>query len=100
MPCSVTTKWTWARVVTTPAAGLSIETIRDSPELVTDGRAMMGLPPSESAAPRMKSIWPPTPEYCRSPMESAQTWPVMSTSMAELMAVTFGFRRMTAVSLM
>jgi hypothetical protein len=23
---------------------------------------MMGLPPSDSAAPRMKSIWPPMPE--------------------------------------
>lgn len=32
-------------------------------------------------------------------MESAQTWPVKSTSMALLMAVTRGLRRMTAVSL-
>ncbi len=60
---------------------------------------MIGLPPSESEAPRMKSICPPTPENCFSPIESATTWPVRSTSMALLMAVTFGLRRMTAVSL-
>jgi len=35
-----------------------------SPLLVTDGRAMMGFPcPSKaSAAPRIKSTWPPKPE--------------------------------------
>jgi hypothetical protein len=59
---------------------------------------MIGLPPSESEAPRMKSICPPTPEKIRVPMESATTWPVKSTSMALLIAVTLGFRRMTAVS--
>ena len=31
-------------------------------------------------------------------MESAQTWPVMSTSSALLMAVTRGLRRMTSGS--
>ena len=40
----------------------------------------------ESAAPRMKSIWPPTPLYMRDPIELAQTWPVRSISIAELIA--------------
>ncbi len=47
---------------------------------VTEGRAMMGLPPSESEAPRIKSIWPPTPEYILDPMESAHTCPLRSIS--------------------
>ena len=47
----------------------------------------------------MKSIWPPTPLYIRcQPIESAQTWPVRSTSMAELMAVMRRSRRITEVS--
>ena len=71
----------------------------DVPAWLTEGRAMIGLPPSESDAPRTKSICPPTPEYWRVPIESAPTWPVRSTSMALLMAVTLGLRRMTAVSL-
>jgi hypothetical protein len=99
MPCSVTTQCTWARVVTTPAPGLRIGTIRVSPLLVVAGRAMIGLPPGDSEAPRMKSIWPPTPEYMRVPIESAQIWPVRSTSIALLIAVTLGFLRITAGSL-
>ena len=47
----------------------------------------------------MKSIWPPTPAYSRCPIESATTWPVMSTSMAELIAVIRLNERMTWVSL-
>ncbi len=47
----------------------------------------------------MKSIWPPTPLYSRSPIESATTWPVRSISMAELMAVIVANERMTWVSL-
>ena len=35
--------------------------------------AMMGRPPGESDAPRMKSICPPTPEMTRCPTESAHT---------------------------
>ena len=35
----------------------------------------------------MKSICPPMPEKMRWPIESAQTWPVRSTSSAELIAV-------------
>lgn len=31
------------------------------------------------------------PEYIRVPIESLTTWPVRSTSMQELMAVTLGF---------
>lgn len=39
-------------------------TIFDSPFLVTEFRARIGLPhpSSAKAAPRKKSIWPPTPE--------------------------------------
>ena len=76
-----------------------VGTIFDSPFEVLEVMAMMGFPPLESAAPRMKSIWPPTPEYIRNPIESAQTWPVRSISIAELMAVTLGFCLITAVSL-
>ena len=34
---------------------------------------MIGLPPAERAAPRMKSICPPMPEKIVWPIESAQT---------------------------
>ena len=62
-PYSVTTQWTCPRVVTTPAPGASSGTIRDSvPLAAVDGSAITGFPPGESAAPRMKSIWPPIPE--------------------------------------
>jgi hypothetical protein len=38
-------------------------TIRDAvPRAAVDGRAMIARPSGASAAPRMKSIWPPTPE--------------------------------------
>ena len=47
----------------------------------------------------MKSIWPPTPLYSRWPIESATTWPVRSTSIAELMATIRLNERMTCVSL-
>ena len=30
---------------------------------VADGKAIIGFPCSESDAPRIKSIWPPIPEY-------------------------------------
>ena len=59
---------------------------------------MIARPCSASAAPRMKSIWPPTPLYRRSPIESATTWPVRSTSIAELMAVIVANERITWVS--
>ncbi len=59
---------------------------------------MIGLPPSESAAPRRKSSWPPMPLYWRVPMLSAQTWPVRSISIAPLIATTFGLRPMIAGS--
>ena len=60
---------------------------------------MIGRPSLASAAPRMKSIWPPTPLYIRCPIESAQTWPVRSTSIAELIAIIRLKLRMTWVSL-
>ena len=47
----------------------------------------------------MKSICPPTPEYSVWPMESATTWPVRSTSIAELIETMLLNDRMTCVSL-
>ena len=64
-----------------------------------DGSAMIARPPGASAAPRMKSICPPTPEYIRYPIESATTWPLRSTSMAELIAIMLPSERITWVSL-
>lgn len=62
-PNSVTIQWTWPRVVTTPAPGFSSGTMREIlPPAAVEGRAMIGLPPRETAAPRIKSIWPPIPE--------------------------------------
>ena len=62
-PYSVTTQWTCPRVVTTPDPGLIAVTIRESfPPAAVDGSAMIGFPPGDSAAPRMKSICPPMPE--------------------------------------
>ena len=98
-PYSVTTQWTWPRVVTTPAPGFSCMTMRETlPPAAREGSAMIGLPPRERAAPRMKSIWPPMPENTSWPIESAHTWPLRSIWMAELMATIFGFLRITAVS--
>ncbi|MNL86707.1 hypothetical protein D3C87_2155240 [compost metagenome] len=62
MPYSVATQWMWPRVVTTPAPGLRKGAMRETvPLQAVEGRAMIGLPPRERAAPRMKSIWPPMP---------------------------------------
>ena len=47
----------------------------------------------------MKSSCPPTPEYMTVPIESAQTCPVRSTEIAELIATTFGLRAITKGSL-
>ena len=60
---------------------------------------MIARPSAASAAPRMKSIWPPTPEYIVWPIESATTWPVRSTSIAELIETIWLNERMTWVSL-
>ena len=52
-----------ARVVTTPAPGLSEGTMRETvPRAAVAGNAMIGMPPFDSAEPRMKSICPPMPE--------------------------------------
>jgi len=32
------------------------------PSFAVEGSAMIGLPPRERRAPRMKSTWPPKPE--------------------------------------
>ena len=60
---------------------------------------MIARPSGARAAPRMKSICPPTPEYMRYPIESATTWPERSTSIAELIAVIDRNERITWVSL-
>ena len=73
--------------------------MREMPLVVVLGRAKMGFPPSLRLAPRTKSIWPPTPLKRVCPMLSAQTCPVRSISMALLMAVMRGMRRMIVVSL-
>ena len=53
---------TSARVVTTPAPGFSSGTMREIlPSAVRAGMAMIGQPPRERDAPRMKSVWPPKP---------------------------------------
>lgn len=75
--------------MTTPAPIFKKGTILLSPLAVTEGIAIIGFPPSERDAPRMKSIWPPTPEYIFDPMESAHTCPVRSISSAQLIAATF-----------
>ena len=63
LPYSVTTQWTSARLVTTPAPGLSIGAMRLMvPCLAVEGMAMIGFPPFERAAARMKSTCPPNPE--------------------------------------
>ena len=66
----------------------------------TLGSAMIGLPlPSwHTPAARMKSTWPPKPDTMRVPTESDTTWPVRSTSIAELIAVTLGFLRICWMS--
>src|SRR5207249_8576349 len=98
-PYSVTTQWTCPRVVTTPAPGLSDGTMREMrPPDAVDGSAIIGTPFGDSAAPRMKSICPPIPEYIRNPIESATTWPERSISSAELIATTDSFLRITDVS--
>ena len=60
---------------------------------------MIALPSRLRAAPRTKSTWPPMPVNCAAPMESATTWPIRSTWMAELMATTRSFWPMTYGSL-
>jgi hypothetical protein len=51
------------RLVTTPEPSASTSTMREiRPSLAVEGSAMMGLPPRERRAPRMKSTWPPNPE--------------------------------------
>ena len=65
------------------------------PPLAVEGRAMIGTPPSEAAAPRMKSSCPPKPEKMRVPMESEFTWPVRSMDSAELSATMRSFWAIT-----
>ena len=51
-------------------------TIFDSPFLVVEVRARMGLPPSrQMAAPRMKSTWPPTP--CSTKRHQSHLFPIL-----------------------
>jgi len=58
----------------TPAPRSSTGTIRDTvPLRAVEGRAVIGLPPLEQAAPLMRSACPPTPLEKRHPIESAHT---------------------------
>jgi hypothetical protein len=59
----VITYWTSARLVTTPEPSARTSTMREIlPSFAVEGSAMIGLPPRERLAPRMKSTWPPKPE--------------------------------------
>ena len=98
-PYSVTIQWASALGVTTPAPGFSIGTIFGLPLAVLDAKAVIETPPSDIVAPLTKSSWPPVPEKILVPIESAQIWPVRSTSTAELIAIMFGLREMTQGSL-
>jgi len=51
-----------ALVLTTPAPGVKMGAILLIPLFVTDGMAIIGLPPWLNEAPLKKSICPPTPE--------------------------------------
>jgi len=86
IPYSVTTKWTSPFEVVTPAPGVRVSTILDIVSFfAVDGNAMMACRFCCGEAPRMKSTCPPNPENILCPIESAQTWPVKSTWIAELM---------------
>ena len=74
--------------------------MRDTvPPAAVEGRAMIARPSSASAAPRMKSIWPPTPRVeARADRVGAHLAGQVDL-IAELMATIRRKRRMTAVSL-
>ena len=65
------------------------------PLLVLEASAITAFPPFDILAPRTKSSCPPVPEKIRIPIESAQTCPVRSISVAELMEITFKFLEIT-----
>ena len=85
--------------MTTPAPGFRNGTIFALPLFVREAKAVIDTPPSDIDAPFTKSSWPPVPENILVPIESAQIWPVRSTSVAELMAIIFGFWQITHGSL-
>ena len=95
-PYSVTTMSTSVRrAVTTSTFGTMREAV---PRRALAVMAMMERPSGLDLAARMKSTEPPVPEICRPPTASPLTWPVRSTSMAELMETNPGSCRMTAAS--
>ncbi len=95
MPYSVTTYCTSYRgVVTTPPLLMLGTILERLPPWAVEVRATIDRPPGESLAPFTQSACPPTPPICRSPMDSAFTWPVRSTSIAELIAMKFGILAM------
>ena len=63
---------------------------------VVECSAMIDRPPFDRFAPRTKSICPPIPEICLSPIASAQTCPCRSTSTQELIETTLLFWEITA----
>ena len=76
----------------TAVPGAMAATMRETaPFFAVDGKAMIALPSRLRAAPRTKSTCPPMPVNCVGPMESATTWPMRSTWIAELMATTVSF---------
>src|SRR5262245_7677944 len=74
--------------------GTIVET-RAPPTLAVDLRQRKLWPPGDSQAPLMKDSWPPAPEYCRPPTQSAATCPARSIESAPLMLVSRGTREST-----
>lgn len=66
------------------------------PPFAVEVNAIKLLPPLDWHAPRTKSIWPPEPDMCFVPTDSAQTWPKKSTSMAAFMDIMLSFLQMTS----
>src|SRR5436190_608690 len=92
-PCSVTTHCTWWRGVVTRVPSLNAATMVDTrvpPTFAVDLRQRKLRPSGAAAAPLTKDSWPPVPEYCRPPIESAATCPARSIDSAPLMLVRRG----------
>src|SRR6266566_2094541 len=92
-PYSVTTHCTWWRGVVTRVPSPKARTMVDTrwpPTFAVDLRQRKLRPSGAAAAPLTKDSWPPVPEYCRPPTESAATCPARSIDSAPLMLVRRG----------